>query len=512
MVTGLVARAAPRTEEQKVELWEDLPLSVDARAYLERVRAGLSLMADLSRSDLFIYVPDKAGNLVIYAHARPHSMASLYPEELTGRRIPLTEVPGVGQTLATGRVVRWQREILEQGAPLLEAVYPLYLSQGTIVGALVIETNMMEAERLKLRSRVFRYALRWIRNMLIAGNLENVAHISPFREMDGIILVDSARVIRYMSGRGRGIYRRLGYLGDLVGYPLRHLDTDDNRLVIQAFTTNFPLEVEVKERERYLIKSVIPIHAPIPFYERWLLRLWHGWRWPPYGRIWQGAFILVRDVTEERRSEEELRTKSMLLREVHHRVKNNLQTIASLLRMQARRIDHEEARRHLLMAASRVRAVADIHEFLQYQEGGAQVGMRELCQQVLRHVRDAVLPDDIPADFRVEGPNIRLVGQQATAMALIVNELVLNAINHSATPKRPRVVLQVLDMGPLVRLQVINPGDRLPEDFDLGQGGGLGLKIVQTLVKNELGGEFRLYTHPRWGVVAEVTFQKRKAS
>ncbi len=510
IVTGLITRAVPHTEHQRPDMWEDLPLSAEARAYLERVRAGLALMADLSRSDLFIYVPDRTGNLVVYAHARPHSMASFYPEELTGRRIPLGDMPGVEKALAARRVVRWQREILEQGAPLLEAVYPLALRQGDIVGVLVIETNMMEAERLKLRSRVFRYALRWLRRMLIAGNLENVAHISPFREMDGIILVDSARVIRYMSGRGRGIYRRLGYLGDLVGHPLRQLDTDDNRLVIQAFTTHFPLEVEVKERERYLMKSVIPIHAPVPPYERWLLRVRHGWRWPSYGRIWQGAFILVRDVTEERRSEEELRTKSMLLREVHHRVKNNLQTIASLLRMQARRIDHEEARRHLLMAASRVRAVADIHEFLQYQEGGAQVSMHELCHHVLRHVRDAVLPENASADFRVEGANVRLVGQQATAMALVVNELVLNAISHSVSPEHPRVVLKILDMGPLVRLRVINPGDKLPEGFDLEQNKGLGLKIVQTLVRNELGGEFRLYTHPRWGIVAEVTFQKRK--
>ena len=488
----------------------DLSLHPDVRAYLDRVRDGLAIAADLHRSDVFLYVPDGAGNVVVYAHARPHSMASLYAKEQTGRRFPLADVPLVQAVLRSGRPSKGQREFVEQGAPLQEMAFPLRRVNGQLSGVLVVETNMMEAQRLKLRDPIFRHALAWLRKMLIAGDLARAVHLSPFGEVDGIILVDSERYIRYVSGRGRGIYRRLGYLGDLVGYHLRQLDTDDNRLVIQAFTVGAPLEAEVRERERYLLKSVIPIHAAIPFRERAYLRLRSGWRWPPYGRIWQGAFIIVRDVTEERRSAEELRTKSMLLREVHHRVKNNLQTIASLLRMQARRIDHEEARRHLLMAASRVRAVADIHEFLQYQEGHSVVSMRDLCNQVWRHVRTVVLPENAAAEFQVDGPDILLVGRQATAMALVVNELVMNAIHHTTNPERPRVILRLLDLGPLARLQIINPDDRLPSGFDMDKDAGLGLKIVQILVRNELEGQFRLYNDARLGVVAEITFQKKR--
>ncbi len=488
----------------------DLPLSTAERAHLDRVRAGLPIAADLHRSDMMVYVPDRAGNVVIYAHARPRSMASLYPDEQTGRRIPLVDVPLVAAVLRSGSVARGQREFVERGAPLQESAYPIRLADGTIAGVLTIETNMMEAQRLKLRDRVFRHALGWLRAMLVAGDLAQAARLSPFGEVDGLILVDSERYIRYMSGRGRGIYRRLGYLGDLVGYHLRQLDTDDNRLVIQAFTVGTPLEAEVRERDRYLLRSVIPIHAPVPVYERVFLRLRSGWRWPPYGRIWQGAFVIVRDVTEERRSEEELRTKSMLLREIHHRVKNNLQTIASLLRMQARRMENEDARRHLLMAASRVRAVADIHEFLQYQEGQSVVGMRDVCSQVLRHVRTAMLPEGARPEFILEGADVRLVGRQATAMALVVNELVLNAVHHTRTPERPRVILNVLDLGAFARLRVINPDDRLPPDFDPEKSEGLGLKIVHILVKNELEGKFRLYNDDRLGVVAEVVFQKKR--
>ena len=483
-------------------------LSEDDLTLLERVGVGLPLVADLYRSDLSVHVPTPEGYIYVYAHAQPHSMASLYEESQRDRVLSPEQVPLVHKAWWMAKPQRGQRELEGRNAPIVERAIPIRNPKGHVIGVLLIETNLMEAHRLKLRSPVFRHSLRWLTSMLISGALHNVQHISPFSEMDGVLLVDSSRVIRYISGRGRGVYRRLGYLGDLVGYPLRQLDTEDNRLVIQAFTVNAPLEVEVEEHGRFLVKSVIPIHAPIPLWERLWLRLRGGWRWPPYGRIWQGAFILVRDVTEERRRAEELRTKSMLLREVHHRVKNNLQTIASLLHMQARRVEHGEARQQLLMAASRVRAVAEIHAFLQYQEGQTLVGMRELCQHVWNQVKEAVVPADKEITVHIKGPNVRLVGQQATAMALVINELVLNAIQHGIRGAQGEIILRIMDLGPLGRLQVINPEDQLPPDFDVEHTRGLGLKIVQTLVRNELGGDLRLFSDEH-GVIAEVTFQKR---
>ena len=486
----------------------NLKLDRMSREYLENVRKGLALAADLHRSDMFIYVPENLGQGIILAHARPHSMASLYTEEQTGRRVHLADVPIVAKAIQWNQAVKGSRKIGAYSAPIQERAYPLRDRRGRLVGVLVIETNLMEVQRLKLRSRVFRHALKWILRMLIAGEFGNVENISPFGEVDGLILVDSTRTIRYISGRGSGIYRRLGYLSDLVGQHLRQLENDDNRMVIQAFSIGRPLQFDVEERGRYLVKSVIPLHVNLPLYERWWLRVRNGWRGPSHGRVWIGALLIVRDVTEERRSAEELRAKSMLLREVHHRVKNNLQTIASILRMQARRVEDETARHYLLRAASRVRAVADIHEFLQYQEGQSMIGLRELVQQVWRQIAEAVIPDDMHVEFSTEGPNIWLVGQQATAMALVINELVLNAIEHGARDRQRAVLLRIVDLGPLAKVEVINPRGRLAENFDLSQQQGLGLNIVSTLVQNELGGTFRLYSNEA-GVVAEVTFQKR---
>jgi len=485
-----------------------LKLDRMSREYLENVRKGLSLAADLHRSDMFIYVPENFSQAIVLAHARPHSMASLYPEEQTGRRVYIADVPIVEKVMHLNQSIKGSRKIGEYSAPLQERAYPLRDRRGRLVGVLVIETNLIEVQRLKLRSRVFRHALNWILRMLIAGDFGNVVHIAPFGEVDGLILVDSTRTIRYISGRGSGIYRRLGYLSNLVGQHLRQLENEDDRMVIQAFSVGRPLQFESEERGRYLVKSVLPIHVNVPLHERIWLRVRDGWRGPTQGRVWMGALLIVRDVTEERRSKEELRAKSMLLREVHHRVKNNLQTIASILRMQARRVDDETARHYLLRAASRVRAVADIHEFLQYQEGQSMVGLRELVQQVWRQIAEAVIPDDMNVEFSTKGPNIWLVGQQATAMALVINELVLNAIEHGTHNHHGTVLLRIMDLGPMARVEVINPHDHLADNFDLDQQQGLGLNIVRTLVQNELGGSFRLYSSEE-GVVAEVTFQKR---
>lgn len=493
------------------EALESLSLTPVQWEYLERVRAGLPLAADLHRSDLLLYLPDGMGHVLVYAHARPHSMASLYKEPQVGCRHPLHRVPLVARVLTSGGMAQDQRSLLDGGAPVVQYARALQQGEGAPLGALMVETNLMEAHRLKLRARAFRRALRWVQDMLVEGRFHNTAHLSPFGEVDGLLLVDGARIIHYISGRGSGIYRRLGFLGDLRGQALRQLGNEDNRLVLQAFTVGAPLEVEVEERGRHLVKSVIPLSTRVPFGERVWLRLWHRWHWPPYGRIWQGALIVVRDVTAARRQAEELRTKDTLLQEVHHRVKNNLQTIASLLHMQARRVGSQEAQQHLLMAASRVRAVAEIHEFLQYENGQAMVSMRDLCQQVARQVTSVVVPPEMEVNVRVEGPNLWLVGHQATAMALVTNELVLNAIQHGIHGRQGEVIMRMMDLGTLGGLQVINPDDQLPSNFDPESKGGLGLRIVSTLVRNELNGTFHLYSDER-GVVAEITFQKRAVS
>ena len=117
-----------------------------------------------------------------------------------------------------------------------------------------------------------------------------------------------------------------------------------------------------------------------------------------------------------------------MIQEVHHRVKNNLQTIAAVLRMQARRAEEGSTQQALKEAITRILSVAVIHEFLSLDESQS-INVRDVCQRIVAQTRQVLVPGQM-IDFSVEGPAIYLPSQQATACALVINELIQNALEH----------------------------------------------------------------------------------
>ena len=215
---------------------------------------------------------------------------------------------------------------------------------------------------------------------------------------------------------------------------------------------------------------------------------------------------MVSDLTEARRRERELKLKATMIREVHHRVKNNLQTVASLLRMQARRLEQPEARRALQEAVARVLSVAVIHEFLSLAEE-QRINIRDVCQRIVAQLREVAMTPDREVRLEVHGPSIYLPSKQATACALVVNELLQNALEHGGVERRGGTVTVTLhDGGDSVSIEVRDEGGRLPAGFDLERESGLGLQIVRTLVEDTLKGRFELQADG--GVVAAIAFPK----
>jgi two-component sensor histidine kinase len=194
----------------------------------------------------------------------------------------------------------------------------------------------------------------------------------------------------------------------------------------------------------------------------------------------RGALILVRDVTELRHRERALMTKEASLREVHHRIKNNLQMVAALLRMQSRRVSSDEARGALVDAGTRIGAIAVVHEVLAASPEST-VDFDDVIDRVL------VMAGELAPDARVrrEGSIGMWPTETATPMAMCLAELVANAVEHSGAS--PRVNVSVRRSGESARVRVDDNGPGLPADFAPQSSGRLGLQIVQTLV-TENGG------------------------
>lgn len=478
----------------------DITLDAEGRAMLERVMQGMPLVADISRSDMLLYRPINGSDAAIIAQARPHSLSPIYPAGLVGRRVHRQDEPYVFRVLDRRRTAQGERVRIPGTAPIVQVVHPVFARQGRVIGVLSIETHLFEHQRQRRRRRPFQRALRWLQGMLLRGELLNLERLSPFGEYDGIMVVDTAKQILYMSGIATNLYRRLGYLKSLVAQRLPDLDTADDGLVSHALDEGMCLEEEVQERGRILIKKAIPLLS------RRRSIGWPGRRWSRSDPYLVGAMLTIHDDTDVRRRELELRVKATMIQEIHHRVKNNLQTVAGLLRLQSRRMSSPEAREVLEDGVQRILSMAVVHEFLSREEGQA-INIHDVTQRILTQTQQAMMDPGQDITLGLSGPSIYLPGKQATACALIINELVQNALEHGYEPRRKGQIDVVLeDIGDRVRIRISDDGRGLPEDFNHRGRESLGLEIVRRLVEDDLGGTFEL--RDEGGVLATVLFPK----
>ncbi|HHT41129.1 MAG TPA: sensor histidine kinase, partial [Actinomyces sp.] len=196
-----------------------------------------------------------------------------------------------------------------------------------------------------------------------------------------------------------------------------------------------------------------------------------------------GAVLLTRDVSEMRRRELELMTKDATIREIHHRVKNNLQTVSALIRLQARRSDNEEVRAALTEAERRVTTIATVHAALS-QNVDETVDFDEVGKQVL-HLAVVLAKTNQQVQVEVTGHFGKVDADAAQALATVLTELVTNSVEHGYS-----------DYGGVVRVHASRRGHRLEvtvSDDGLGidEGrakSGLGTQIVSTVVAGELAG------------------------
>jgi two-component sensor histidine kinase len=477
---------------------------------LENIARGMPITADLSRSDILLACPHNAEDprqridqLVVVAQAQPHSIQSLYDRPLVGHVLTRQGAPALLDAWRHHRHIHIQRDLLPSGAPIVQHVYPIVNRAGMPAAVFSIETSLIQLERHRQRHVAFRHAIEWLKHMCMRGELASAASLSPFDEWDGVLFADAQRRITYLSGIANNLYRRLGYMEDLRGKRLSFLGTTDDELAMTAITSGKPLEREAQENSHIWIRKALPVWAP-PTLSGWLQGLIT--RQGRAGEV-AGVLITVHDATEERRKKEELDVKTTMIQEVHHRVKNNLQTIAAMLRMQARRTTEPGALQAINEAISRILSVAVIHEFLSRDEWQS-INIRDVCQRIINQSRQVSAMPRQQITFAVDGPAIYLPSQQATACALVINELIQNAVEHGFEKKtQGHIQITLADGGDKVNLEIRDNGDPLPESFDLSQSSSLGLQIVQTLVQADLHGRLKLQNQSG-EVTAVVEFPK----
>ena len=466
-------------------------------ALVKRIIPSLHLLADLLHADVLLFA--RAGeHVAVVEHAHPSPVPSVYEHSLTGRRLRREQVLPVARLLFQGRPGHHVQGAVVNGVPIVREVLAIRDADQQVVAALATETAVIENERLRKRSGIFRRAVMRVRDLVVRGRLDGAARLDRLTVHDGIMVIDATGLIQYATSGAEGLYRLLGYVDSLVNAQLSELETNEY-IAFRAMETGVCMEQQVTEQDRHWIKKVIPLTVDSP--DGWVNRLPGALARQP-----TGAIIIIQDVTDQARKEQELKVKSAMIQEIHHRVKNNLQTITALLRLQARRSESPEVAAVLKEAIGRILSVAVVHEFLSKDESSI-INIHEVCKRILNEVATGTLDPAKQIALRLEGDQqFLLPAQQATSCALIVNELIQNSVEHGFEHRDVgSIVIRLSQSDDSMCLEIEDDGSGLPEGFDPARG-GLGLQIVRTLVKEDLRGEFQL--EDGRGVRAVISFPR----
>lgn len=448
------------------------------------------LLSDLSFADLILWVPTRDGTrYVSVAQMRPNTGPTSYQNDMVGHLVPRGRRPMLDLALDEGRIVRegdpeWREEV-----PVRVESIPV-CREGRILGVIARNTNLLTVRTPSRLELTYLQSASDLAQMIAAGSFpfadqQGDTDVSP-RAGDGLIRLDADGIVQYASPNALSAYHRLGLAADLVGHHLGQTTTElapargaVDEAMVKLASGWAPREAEVEGSDGVIQLRAIPLR-------------------PKGTHI--GSLVLLRDVTELRRRERELMTKDATIREIHHRVKNNLQTVAALLRLQARRIDSERGREALVEAVRRVGSIAIVHETLS-QNLDERVEFDEIADRVLAMVAEI-------SPGRVEGRRTGRFGildaEVATPLSMVLTEVLQNALEHGFRPgDTGEVEVSAVRGGARkdarLLITVQDNGVGLPEGFDAHTAGNLGLQIVRTLVEGELGGTFDMNSAPEGG-------------
>jgi two-component sensor histidine kinase len=458
------------------------------------------LLADLAFADIVLWVPTEDGSFVAVAHARPSSSATLFYRDFVGQGIKPEWKKQVTDAFESAHIIDsaapdWYEETPTRvrAVPVLRRLSATGKETTELpIAVITRHTNLSEARSPSRQELTFNECANDLFAMIAGGDFPDLGAPSGPRRgapraSDGLLRLDVDGVVTFASPNGLSAFNRMGFAGELEAESLAEVTTSllTGRLIVDeslplVVTGRAPWRTDVEARGVTVSLRAIPVRD-------------RGER--------IGAIVLCRDVTELRHQERELITKDATIREIHHRVKNNLQTVASLLRIQARRSHSDEARESLNQAMRRVAAIAVVHDTL--SEGLSQnVDFDVVFDRVLKLIAEVASTHNTKAHPKFTGSFGVLPSEYATPLSLALTELVTNAVEHGLAGREGIVEIIAERTDDALSVTVRDNGTGLPEGK---VGSGLGTQIVRTLIQGELSGT--IDWHTMVGDGTEVTIE-----
>lgn len=464
--------------------------------HLHRLAGDWQLIADLSFADLLLWVATRDGRFVCVAQVRPTTAPTTYTDDQVGRLVSPQDRPHLAVAAGERRIWREGDPVWSGNIPVRFEAVPVVRSS-RVIAVVGRDTNLANVRVPSQLELAYLEAAGDLCQMVADGTFPLPTNpgetTSAPRVGDGLVRLDRTGTVSYASPNAQSAARRLGLAGDLLGTDLavtlaRMADDplqggEAAGLVTAALAGRAPRRLEIEAHGAVVLLRALPLL--------------------PGGQP-VGALVLVRDVTELRHRDRQLLGKDATIREIHHRVKNNLQTVAALLRLQARRVDSGQARAALTESVRRVASIAVVHEILSASPDEA-VPFDEVVDKVASMVAEVASPESSVRVHRTGGFGA-LPAQVATPLVMVLTELLQNAVEHGFPGGRSgEVTVTAARDRDRLRVLVRDDGAGLPPGFDPAAGQRLGLQIVRALIAGELGGDLALRRRPEGGTEVAVS-------
>ena len=445
-------------------------VSMDEAEHLRSLCRSWQVLADLSFSDLLLYVRRRGEEVFeICAQLRPFTSQTLYPQDMVGTRVTQPEQPMVERAFREGLIWAQDDPVLVDGIPIRMDAVPVRF-EGRVIAVVTKEGSPATSRRPGRLEQVYLDAADHVSAMIAEG-------LFPFpnspvsdwpRVGDGLFVFEDGGQVVWASPNALSALRRMGISQNILGRSLDDLGLGETPVRL-AMDAGALVDGELVRGDTHVMLRILPLIRDDVI----------------------GALGLARDVSEVRQKERVISIKEATIREIHHRVKNNLQTIASLLRLQGRRLQSEEAKAALQESVLRIGSIALVHETLSEQpEDLADFG--DVARRVGRMVGEGLVLPEREIHIKVSGQTGPLGAEYATPLAVTLAELLQNAIEH-AFPDGGSGTVKVELSREGEEVVVVVWDDGVGMKGDPLEGARLGLQIVRSLIE-EMGGHFSVTT------------------
>ncbi|BCJ94983.1 sensor histidine kinase [Anaerocolumna cellulosilytica] len=417
----------------------------------------LQPLANLEDADIFVDCPCKDGDAIVVAEAKPSGVPSAYQNSVVGMFAKYENEPAVSRTLCLGISTKHMKALTQESTHVVQSVEPINFGERTI-GALIREKRLDEkyvaSKRLHLSRKNFEKMADAISNI---GD-EN-SWLTEYIE-EGLLLISKEGRVTFRNTVAKELYKNLGYVEDVLGQVYENICLV--RTEIKGHKNMYAFAETTVGKHTLCIR-----HVKLDKEDTYLA-------------------VVIRDITWMKEQEKELILKSVAIKEMHHRVKNNLQTIASLLRLQSRHCDSEETRRVLAETLERILAISATHQLLA-QNGVDQVKIGEVLMTIRNNTLRYYATPGFDIDFEIEGDDFEVDSDVSTSVALVVNELLQNSLKYAFIDRDEGRVKIIVTKGVLYSsIRIIDDGSGF--DVERVDENGLGLNIVKALIKDRLRG------------------------